>query len=423
MINRTKIPQKIVDEVILQSRRRCAFCFGLHGDTSIKKGQIAHINRDRNNNDIENLAFLCLEHHEDYDSRPSQTKAFTEGELKQYKIELKNWLFKSRDNTVSKLSFKLSLTRKEESLFREEIINGNILQELHDALKKYTIALDNEPDNYRRIHKSAKVLFAAVAYSHCGGMINEQKVIKEIFEINTDIELDDIVDIGFHRAINDRSAVTNKIIFPFPFFLTPYRKRDWGVLPYAWQTNFAILIHKDNSFYRDVSKISSKMSLNIPISIRKVTLDLLKNLILNTQLKKGDIVWVHGYIQYEILFEIAKKETNNRLSEAIIKCSFPVDSINLAIQRLQNECNHDSLFILDTAEIQRVCQFISNDYCVIVVDHEIEIPVGIGFSLPCLPFLLLNGEWKRILKLTKQIYKPYSEEFEQLGIRFDNTEI
>jgi hypothetical protein len=51
----------------------------------VKKGQIAHVDQDRSNNKEENLAFLCLEHHDEYDTKPSQSKNLTEREVKHYR--------------------------------------------------------------------------------------------------------------------------------------------------------------------------------------------------------------------------------------------------------------------------------------------------------------------------------------------------
>jgi hypothetical protein len=85
---RKKINPQPEADVLLQSRRRCCICFGLHRNTSIKQGQIAHIDRDSSNNEINNLAFLCLNHHDSYDSKTSQSKGFTPVEVKRYRDEL-----------------------------------------------------------------------------------------------------------------------------------------------------------------------------------------------------------------------------------------------------------------------------------------------------------------------------------------------
>ena len=74
---RQKVPQSTQTEVIMASRRRCCICFGLEIDVVRKRGQIAHLDGDPSNNDFENLAFLCLEHHDEYDGRTSQSKGLT----------------------------------------------------------------------------------------------------------------------------------------------------------------------------------------------------------------------------------------------------------------------------------------------------------------------------------------------------------
>lgn len=71
---RTAIPSDVETQLLHLSRRRCCLCFGLLGDFGIKKGQIAHLDQDATNNNLANLAFLCLEHHDEYDSKPRQSK-------------------------------------------------------------------------------------------------------------------------------------------------------------------------------------------------------------------------------------------------------------------------------------------------------------------------------------------------------------
>ncbi len=65
MTNRPSIPKHVEAEVVGASKRRCCLCFALDGDFGIKKGQIAHLDHNPGNNKPENLAFLCLEHHDE----------------------------------------------------------------------------------------------------------------------------------------------------------------------------------------------------------------------------------------------------------------------------------------------------------------------------------------------------------------------
>lgn len=75
-------------EVLIKSGRRCCLCFGLHRDFGVKRGQVAHLDRNPANSSVENLVFLCIEHHEEYDTRTSQSKGWTIQELVTYRTEL-----------------------------------------------------------------------------------------------------------------------------------------------------------------------------------------------------------------------------------------------------------------------------------------------------------------------------------------------
>ncbi len=89
---RVKIPKATQTNVLTTCRRRCCICFGLNSDAEIKRGQIAHLDHDPNNNKIDNLAFLCLDHHSEFDSRSRQTKGFLDDEVKEYRLKLIEYL-------------------------------------------------------------------------------------------------------------------------------------------------------------------------------------------------------------------------------------------------------------------------------------------------------------------------------------------
>jgi hypothetical protein len=88
MSNRQSIPMPVETEVLTKCRRRCCICFGLSGDLSEKSGQIAHLDDNSANNAPDNLAYLCLPHHDQYDGRTSQSKGLTIHEVKVYRESL-----------------------------------------------------------------------------------------------------------------------------------------------------------------------------------------------------------------------------------------------------------------------------------------------------------------------------------------------
>lgn len=60
----------------------------LDGNESERSGQIAHLNGDNSDSRFENLVWLCLEHHDKFDSKTSQTKNYTPIEVKIYRNKL-----------------------------------------------------------------------------------------------------------------------------------------------------------------------------------------------------------------------------------------------------------------------------------------------------------------------------------------------
>jgi hypothetical protein len=86
---------KADEEVLLKSKRRCCLCFGLKDDDGEKKGQIAHLDRNPANDSSDNLAFLCFDHHDQYDSKTRQSKSLQIGEVKAYREKLYRFLERS----------------------------------------------------------------------------------------------------------------------------------------------------------------------------------------------------------------------------------------------------------------------------------------------------------------------------------------
>ena len=91
-------------------------CFGLNGDIEVKEGQIAHLDHDPSNNNLENLAWLCLLHHDQYDAIRRQTKGIKLLEVKMYQTKLYSQLsILLSQNTVGK-SKSFDKTRSDEIL-------------------------------------------------------------------------------------------------------------------------------------------------------------------------------------------------------------------------------------------------------------------------------------------------------------------
>ena len=99
-MSRKKISALIESQVLASSRRRCAICFGVSSNTEEQRGQIAHLDKNPNNNDFDNLVFLCFDHHDQYDSTTSQSKNYKDNEIRIYRDELYEYF--KRNNIMKK---------------------------------------------------------------------------------------------------------------------------------------------------------------------------------------------------------------------------------------------------------------------------------------------------------------------------------
>lgn len=90
MNQRKRTPKDIEADVLEKSGRRCCICLALNCDFQMKSGQIAHLDGNPSNSEFDNLCFLCLAHHDDYDTKRSQSKGLTIIEVKRYRTGLYN---------------------------------------------------------------------------------------------------------------------------------------------------------------------------------------------------------------------------------------------------------------------------------------------------------------------------------------------
>lgn len=109
MPKRKRPNKEIETRILLNCRRRCCVCYGLSWDLEEKKhGQIAHLDGDCSNDSEDNLAFLCLDHHDEYDSRSHQSKGLTMAEVKAFRRKLHTWIETRHDELDTERNFLLN---------------------------------------------------------------------------------------------------------------------------------------------------------------------------------------------------------------------------------------------------------------------------------------------------------------------------
>ena len=128
-------------------------CFHFHGDLDIKNGQIAHINKRNNDNSLDNLVYLCFDHHDNYDSRRSQSKGITSLELIHAKNSLQGNLSRNKKTESIKITISVEgdfhkLTSNEREQVLSKILSSAQINSAPEILNiesgsiKFTIEID-----------------------------------------------------------------------------------------------------------------------------------------------------------------------------------------------------------------------------------------------------------------------------------------
>ena len=132
------VSERAQAELLTLCRRRCCICFGLDRDVTVKTGQIAHLDRNAANSDLDNLAFLCLPHHDQYDSRARQSKGFKIDEVKAYRRELYEFFYSQLGSQIM-VSAPL-LVRPETFPFSVSGLSGKLSRRTRPAAPRVRIA-------------------------------------------------------------------------------------------------------------------------------------------------------------------------------------------------------------------------------------------------------------------------------------------
>lgn len=140
MSDRKKVPDHIQAELLTLSARRCALCFGVDHDYSEKSGQIAHLDDNPANNNIENLCWLCLAHHDKYDTKTSQSKNYTLKEVVGYRDSLYNKVEKLREE-----AFQASIDKIKGSI--SEVVKTTLKEDLRMLLNRVNPLIIQNIDN------------------------------------------------------------------------------------------------------------------------------------------------------------------------------------------------------------------------------------------------------------------------------------
>ncbi len=141
---RPDIPRVVQTSILTKSRRRCALCFFLESGAAVVRGQIAHIDRNRENNGEGNLAYLCLRHDDEYDSTTTQSKRLLPEELIEAKVALEAWAKEKIAEDLEPVPLGQDEIPKVRSRVRPELFDRRI--PIYRAFHRFIVSVSSEPN-------------------------------------------------------------------------------------------------------------------------------------------------------------------------------------------------------------------------------------------------------------------------------------
>ena len=141
---RAKVPRDVEAAVLVKSGRRCCVCFCYGMDFTQKMGQIAHLDQDPSNAAEDNLVFLCMAHHSEYDSTTSQHKNYTEEEVKTLRGKLHAAVEALLAVTAERLRWRFSISGSIRDLTKDDVVK--LQENLRSLLDDPTLRVDHLAD-------------------------------------------------------------------------------------------------------------------------------------------------------------------------------------------------------------------------------------------------------------------------------------
>lgn len=200
------------------------------------------------------------------------------------------------------------------------------------------------------------------------------------------------------------TAQSAPLICLYPFFLTFTKRSAWGCIRYGWQRRIGVLAPE--------FLLNGTPDVITPRNFARLLVDS----------PTSPIEHLAGYSVEEIVFEMLATFKDAKLINRFRNTLThnPAEGLAAALERLSST----SIFVFDLEHREAVRKGLSQSSLSLLafreLSHEREIPVGIGFSLPALPWLAERKRFEAFRSAASGALAPFRNELnEQLGLEID----
>jgi hypothetical protein len=330
--------------------------------------------------------------------------------------------------------------------------------EIQNAFEQFRYKYAAEPQNIESITRQASYNIATVPYSAAGkfsGLQPEHQKMLDYFHSLSDSDsrfgrVEEFKTAGFEEVL-EHIRVARFVILSF-LFLTRNRRDQWGVIPLGRQEAIGFVFHKENKVAADIlndfraaeldpsGEIGSDYGgvsklLNVPhfpsLDIEGTHLAasagqrLTSRLIKAINRSKGQLYYMRGDAQKDIVEQILADLGQHDERGALPRILHPISesSGNVPLFYKLNASGvviHDpgdklrtDIHTFDPAHLPAIINSLGpspEGYRVVCVRHGLDIPVGLGYSLAMLPYLLTTDLqdglpfWQKLQERARNLY-------------------
>jgi hypothetical protein len=286
-------------------------------------------------------------------------------------------------------------------------------------------------DSIKRVLASPEIQLVKSPYT---GLSEFHRLHAAIFSAVSDLKSSDEYlsqdkTDDFHELSDPLTTDRKRILYTFPMYLTESKRSRFSVLAYGRQRELGLLVPPGSTVLSRQRQYQAQNDWNLATILQHVAS--------NT---RGVVLCLKNYATKEIAIQCATSNqkcehfTLKQLQEIDPSGNFVTSSARRRTRRSQKPkrvtrlvpgetAGDDWVFLFDLgnlSEVEKECKDHDDlKFCQIVrIQHGLDIPVGIGFNLYLVPWLLEDSRWRRLRQLVLDAASPLAESLRKTGIEF-----
>ncbi len=315
-----------------------------------------------------------------------------------------------------------------------DLLIDDLPHEFEESLRHLEDYIEDDQNKKESIGKQCNLsIFLCSNFSYPDEIDNGLRKLHELISLELSQVGDKTLQNHPHTSID--MQIRKRIeflptVFLFPFFWIKSLRPYWGLIRYGYQKRMGVVLSKKGEYWN---------TLNRPVWGRLVDRQRVLEDVFDLACRRGAKIHVfQGYIFDELSEMIFQEyaESINSLEVLLPKfqglkephqySDFCKNKLEEWLAGKESPVCRDSIVLVDPGEIDKIKRYCPEghpDLTYFVFEHDINVPLGVGFSLTALPQLLKGQLWRNMLAAADEAFSSLRSEdmnyLSELGISLD----